>query len=172
MMIARPRQQQEKPEQAAARLLASCWDGTIPVDVEAVARRAGAEVVETPGLGFSGTVATDGRAPVIRINPDESTLRQRFTIAHELGHLFLGHLTREKPEYRDPARNYTMSNYDPKERDANRFAAALLMPADAVKAVILRMEGANIERLAEVFQVSKTAMSIRLKALGVLPSWA
>ena len=59
-----------------------------------------------------------------------------------------------------------------KERDANRFAAAVLMPGGAVKAVIMRMKEANIETLAKVFNVSEVAMSIRLKSLGVIPVWA
>jgi len=124
------------------------------------------------GLDVSGVVSIDGTAPIIRVNSDEPSLRQRFTIAHVLGHVSLGHLTMKSPEFRDPAHNYTMSNYDPKERDANRFAVALLMPEDAVKAVIMRMTEPDIKALAEVFKVSKVAMSIRLKSLGVIPVWA
>ena len=172
MSTAQPLPHRTTPEGRAAQMLASLWDGKLPVDVKAIAQRAGVQVEEAWGLDVSGVVSTDGTTPIIQINPAESLLRQRFTIAHELGHVSLGHLTRERPEFRDPTRNYTMSNYDPKERDANRFAAALLMPGGAVKAVIMRMEEADIEALAEVFQVSKTAMSIRLKSLGVIPAWA
>ena len=159
------------PEVRAAKMLVALWDGSLPVDVKAIARHAEVQVEVVRGLDVSGVVSIDGTAPIIRVNSDEPSLRQRFTIAHELGHVFLGHL-RGRPVFRDPAHNYTMSNYDPKERDANRFAVALLMPEDAVKAVIMRMTEPDIEALAEVFKVSKVAMSIRLKSLGVIPVWA
>lgn len=160
------------PEGRAAQMLAALWDGRLPVDVKAIARHAGVQVKEVQGLDVSGVLSIDGAAPTIQVNSDEPSLRQRFTIAHELGHFFLGHLTRGRSEFRDPKRNYTMSNDNHKERDANRFAAAVLMPGSAVKAVIMRMKEANIETLAEVFKVSEVAMSIRLKSLGVIPVWA
>ena len=128
-------------------------------------------VVDDPALDVNGVVAIEDGNPVIRVNPHESELRQRFTIAHELGHVMLRHLVPEKPEFRDPSKNYTLANFDPRERDANRFAATVLMPSEAVRAVIMQMDNADVDALAKEFGVSKTAMSIKLKSMGILPVW-
>ena len=159
-----------RPEQVARRVLKQYWDWQVPVDVEALANRCGVQVQYVPALGVSGIVKRMDEGALIRVDATEPEVRRRFTIAHELGHFLLGHLS-DQPEYRDPSRNYTLGNFDPKERDANRFAAELLMPAEAVRAVVLKMENAGVEEIAKAFGVSKVAMGIRLKSMGILPQW-
>ncbi len=162
----------QRPEALARRVLEAHWDGVLPVDIRGLAESCGARVIDDPLLDVSGVVAIEGGEPVIKVNTNESELRQRFTIAHELGHMMLRHLTKDKTEFRDPSKNYTMANFDRRERDANRFAAAILMPGEAVRAVILEMDDADVDSLASVFKVSKAAMSIKLKSMGILPEWA
>ncbi|HHB82212.1 MAG TPA: ImmA/IrrE family metallo-endopeptidase [Devosia sp.] len=59
-----------------------------------------------------------------------------------------------------------------RERDANRFAATILMPPEVVRS-ILNSEGiTNVDVLADRFGVSTAAMTIRLKTMGILPEWA
>ena len=103
--------------------------------------------------------------------------RQRFTIAHELGHWFL-----------HPGRPYTVDSTirvnrrddlsslatDREEIEANAFAASILMPEDLVQAAaqIVGSIGARtakeaIVRLANRFEVSEDAMSFRLHNLGL-----
>jgi len=159
------------PAAEAKAVLARYWNGRIPVDVESIARQLGADVQYGDLGGLSGEVALQDRVPVIKVNSNDSLTRQRFTIAHELGHLMLGHLADGK-KFRDPSKNYTLGNYDPKERDANYFAAALLMPDDAVRAYAAGMDSPTATTLANAFGVSNAAMGIKLKMLGIIPQWA
>ena len=160
------------PERAAGLVLARCWDLRVPVDVQSIAGCLRIDVAYEHGMEVSGEVSlqTGGR-PRILVNAGDSLVRQRFTIAHEIGHVVLGHLDTAHTVYRDTRQNYTLGNFDPRERDANYFAAELLMPADAVRVYAAEEKGATIHTLAERFQVSATAMEIRLKTLGILPPW-
>ncbi len=62
---------------------------------------------------------------------------------------------------------------DPKEIEANQFAACLLMPADLVKHAVTACGGSllvdsQVSELASTFDVSEQAMTIRLSTLGLL----
>lgn len=165
--------QKSSAELAAERLLLSDWDYKIPVDVAAIAKRRGVRVLADEELvkeGLSGKVCIEDGEAVIRYNPQDAEVRQRFTVAHELGHLVLGHV-RGSACHRDPSKNYNTQVFDANERDANVFAAHLLMPPPAVRIALGHVKGANLEKLARLFKVSKTAMEIRLKSMGLLPEW-
>lgn len=85
--------------------------------------------------------------------------RARFTIAHELGHFALGHcatLARVKDQ--------TIPAYMTSEWQANAFAAALLMPRQA----IYKHQLFSPDSLAQYFNVSLEAAKVRLKKLGFL----
>jgi Zn-dependent peptidase ImmA (M78 family) len=84
--------------------------------------------------------------------------QQRFTIAHELGHLFTG----------PTGATYRGGNqFDAhSEGKANAFAADVLMPSWLVKAACLKY-GKNPLLLSRVFGVSEQAMGIRLTVLGL-----
>jgi Zn-dependent peptidase ImmA (M78 family) len=69
--------------------------------------------------------------------------------------------------FRDTSSNFSSAVYDPRETAANKFAAALLMPAFAVKALV-KDGHTDLEDLAEMFVVSSVAMKYRLKNLGFL----
>lgn len=150
----------------ADALLGRYWDGKLPVDPRAIARKAGIQVVEDESLansGLSGSFEPAGSTPVIRYNPREARVRQRFTVAHELGHFALGH----GAAFRDPASNFS-TGAPPVEAAANRFAAALLMPAEVVEEAIRRHTNPTLEGLAALFGVSAVAMRYRLINLGWL----
>lgn len=121
----------------------------------------------------SGYFVINNGQPVISYDLTATPQRMRFTIAHELGHFILHSKTQAifvdktpKVFFRNSA---SASGEVLKEREANAFAAALLMPkllvieelkhveVDAVKAV---------NALAEAFKVSSQAMSFRLSNLG------
>ena len=146
---------------AARALLEEFWDKKLPIDPREVARKLGLEVVEAD-LGFlSGYLDKSKRT--IFVNSSELPVRQRFTIAHELGHYCL--------EHGSSNRNTSIPNWftkdDPsKERDANQFAADLLMPAIAVKALYDEMGIKDPRRLCELLGVSASALNIRLNNLG------
>lgn len=149
-------------------VLTAYWDGSVPVRPIALASQMDVKVFRRSGMSESGYVYLDDELrPRIVFNADEPPVRQRFTIAHELGHHALGHLTPGKREWRDPKENFFSTAYNPKEVAANRFAAELLMPEDAIRVAI--SEGTKtISGLARTFHVSEVAMKFRLKNLGML----
>jgi Zn-dependent peptidase ImmA (M78 family) len=103
-----------------------------------------------------------GDCKAIVINGPSSERRRRFTIAHEIGHFVL-HPECVAPE-RGGATNFASGPY---ERQADAFAAALLMPEHLVRQAALE-EGADPRRLADRFEVSVQSMTIRLQRLGLV----
>ena len=101
----------------------------------------------------------EGRAIEVRGGADER--RRRFTIAHEIGHFVLGH-EKVAPE-RGGETNMAGRRL---EREADLFAAELLMPEHLVRQAALE-DGADPHRLADRFEVSVQAMSVRLRRLGL-----
>lgn len=143
-----------------------------PIDPKAIASAMG---VRVQGMNpfdpafessVSGMYTNEGGQPTIYFNVLDSANRQRFTIAHELGHHVL-HNNHGK-RFRDTSAALQGGTYDPVEVQANRFAAELLMPDYAVHALIVDNGVASIERLAQSFGVSEKAMQIRLKNLGYI----
>jgi Zn-dependent peptidase ImmA (M78 family) len=97
----------------------------------------------------------------------EAQVRQRFTIAHEIGHYVLGHLNEQQRCFRDLPSNFMSDAMSEKERQANAFAAELLMPEQIVKYAIEKKNVTHVVALANVFNVSQAAMSYRLKNLRI-----
>ena len=95
--------------------------------------------------------------------------RKYFTIAHELGHFFLHqNLVKEKSLVIDgDFFIYREDNGIPQkmETEANQFATALLMPEKRVRLLWEALK--DVDRCAEFFKVSRTAMSIRLDTLDL-----
>lgn len=153
----------------ATDVLAAFWDGKLPVDVVAIAQKMGAHVFSSPSLGpLSGKVELVDGLPHIYCNSAESTVRQRFTIAHEIGHLALGHVSPEYAQHReDPASNFS-GVVSPIEREANAFAAQLLMPENVLEYAVNDERISDVARLARMFDVSQIAMKYRLQNMGLL----
>ena len=147
--------------------------------VEDLARQLGAKLSRDPFDGeTSGMLYRAGGDIVIGINGRQSKQRQRFTIAHELGHLLLH---RGRPMIIDKHvrinwRDETSSlATDQEEIQANWFAAELLMPRAAVQSeleqLVPQYGTRDVRKLVRVmatrFDVSEQAMSIRLSNLGI-----
>jgi predicted transcriptional regulator len=103
--------------------------------------------------------------------------RRRFTIAHEIGH-FRMHLPMQGVFLDRPQDVVELSSDDAtadndhlrREREANVFARALLMPEPLV-IEHAKNSGFNLSALAGRFGVSVPAMRLRLRVLGVLPKY-
>ena len=102
----------------------------------------------------------------IYYNPNHHENRIRFTIAHELAHYLLGHLNDTQKEYRDFTDSFKNTNYNPKEIEANKLAAKILMPEDKLDFLIYKKGITSIKELAKIMRVSEAAMMYRLKNLG------
>lgn len=149
----------------AQNLLDMYWDGKIPIDPDFFAEKLGLSIVQTD-LGLKSGYL-DAEKKEIHVNSGEIPTRKRFTIAHELGHYCLGHGS----SYRDTSSEAwyrTAPEEQKKEIDANLFAADLLMPAPAVKAVIDGMGIRDAKRIREMFDVSAKALYVRLLQLGYI----
>jgi Zn-dependent peptidase ImmA (M78 family) len=152
---------------------------TIPIDVEKVAQAIGAELKWDDFDGsLSGFAFQKHGSKYIGVNSLEGEQRQRFTIAHELGHLFLHKQNSVSYDtgmimLRD---GHSSDGTDIKEIEANRFAAELLMPEESIREDLaskgqIDLVGDSettkqlISNLADKYNVSPSAMSIRLTTL-------
>lgn len=167
-----------RAEDAAIDVLDRYKAGEPPIDVDAIALAEGIEIVRTAAQGNeSGFALRDGKRRIIGVNSGHSLLRQRFTVAHELGHLILhpGKPLIMDPSVRVNRRNETSSlGTDFEEIQANTFAAQLLMPRSIVARLAADLATAGhsheqlIKALAQSFSVSRDAMTYRLINLGIL----
>jgi Zn-dependent peptidase ImmA (M78 family) len=151
----------------AASLLNSHWDGNLPVNVTAIARSMGITVESDSLMDESGVIENTENGAVIRYSATEAIVRQRFTVAHEIGHYALGHLNVAGKKYRDTPANFS-SGAAPEERQANAFAAKLLMPEKVVKFAVNEKGFNTLKGLAKLFNVSEVAMKYRLVNMGLL----
>lgn len=127
-----------------------------PVDPFQLASELGLRVyLDQLGDNVSGMLRKTPEGPAeIFIDVDDTVARQRFTCAHELGHLHQNR-GRDIVAYVD----YRSDQVGERERYANAFAAELLMPEDAVR--FLLSQDASISEMAEIFDVSAAAMKHR-----------
>lgn len=153
-----------------------------PIDIDAIVRAKGILLIEKDfGSSMSGAALIEGDKRVISVNSNESRNRRRFTIGHELGHLFLhndqplniSYPNQPKAFLRDSSSS-TGLNW--REIEANYFAASVLMPRKLVAEELdIFWDSMNaawdedliIDMLAEKFDVSQKAMAIRLGSLGL-----
>lgn len=152
--------------ETARRILELYWDYKIPVDIEMIANRMGAEINYQPvlagGEDISGRFDIVNGQAICSVRDTDTPQRQRFTLAHELGHFALGH----GGGFRDNLASFKLNHYDQREVDANTFAAEVLMPERLVDFVIQEKHITDFQQLADLFDVSLPAMKYRLKNLG------
>lgn len=166
------------PETKALETLKVAGVTEAPVDVELVAKQLGCTVMfQTLKSDLSGLLINRPGKCLIGVNSHQSKTRQRFTIAHELGHFVLQHKGEMFVDGTVLRRDENSGRaIDPREIGANQFAAALLMPSDWVyqKLAENRKQSPDSSAeevtiaLAEQFEVSSQAMGIRLANLGCL----
>ncbi|WP_051199920.1 ImmA/IrrE family metallo-endopeptidase [Flavobacterium subsaxonicum] len=143
-------------------------------DIKKLSKKMGVTINEEDlGDDVSGFFVMVGGNPAITYKKGDNKNRYRFTIAHELGHFILH--SKDQPIFIDKKptmmfRNSASSTGEIlKEREANAFAAALLMPKkliiDEINNAPNHIEDA-ISYLSEQFGVSVQAMSFRLSNLG------
>ena len=137
-----------------------------PIPVLEIAERNGVNVVFADFEEYSETVSgfcafTKAR---LYVNADDRPERQNFTMAHELGHWILHRVYFvENPElYPVLPRFSEPDKADPLEKEANKFAACLLVP----KRLLLPVRTSPISALASVFGVSRTMMEFRAQNIA------
>lgn len=147
----------------AQSVLKHYWDNQIPIRPENMIKKISDLKLCYEDLpdNISGKVAYDFNIKkyVITVNENHHENRQRFTIAHELGHYALNHGSKEDVLYRD-------GSSDPDEIEANAFATEILMPSAIIKHLIFEQNITTVQELAHKLWVSEQAMLYRLKNLG------
>lgn len=111
----------------------------------------------------------------IILDKNKPQSRRRFSIAHEIGHLFLhmGFLIdadkwEQSSDFKDSV--YYRFGYSAEEKEANEFAAALLMPEKEFREIARQNETNNqvaINPIADYFDVSREAVLARGKGIGL-----
>ncbi len=165
----------------ARALLSKSGASLVPVDLDAVLKHLGIRLLlEGMSDDLSGLLVIKGGKRAIGVNRTHHRNRQRFTIAHEIGHLVLHHKTFEDPRNdlhwdRKWAYFRSTETAGPQEQEveANQFAAELLMPESPLRDTIKReridlSSDIDIARLAEILQVSEQALTIRLIVLKMV----
>jgi Zn-dependent peptidase ImmA (M78 family) len=139
---------------------------TLPLGVAEVAKKIGIHIEVLPLKNdLSGILYKDEKNNkwVIQVNSNHHPNRQRYTIAHELGHFclhkHLEHIFEDHIFFRG-------GESSPVEWQANDFASTILIPENKFRELV-RSGNREIEELAEIFQVSTLALRIRAKNLGM-----
>jgi Zn-dependent peptidase ImmA (M78 family) len=145
-----------------------------PVPVDEIVRALGAQLRYVPYEGeLSGMLYQEKNSPLIAINSLHHPNRQRFTIAHECGHMLLHgdqemFIDRGSIKYNRDAKSAEGTNN--KEIEANRFAAELLMPRKFLEKDLANMaldveDESTINELAKKYKVSLQALAWRINRL-------
>ena len=128
-----------------------------------IAARWGASVkVEPLEPGLSGFIhKPSGECPRIYINASEDPMRQRFTLAHEIGHLVERNVVAKDDDYSFVDRR--SDSYDLHEFFADEFAGELLMPAEDIARFY--SQGLPKYQIAKKLGVSVPALEKRIARL-------
>lgn len=167
------------PEVQARRLLQDSGCYRLPVSVDAVAAHLGAKVsYEDFEDDLSGVVIVKDGKRAIGVNKHHHPNRQRFTIAHEIGHLVLHYQNSRNDLHLDKKWSYfrAAGQSDKTEIEANRFAAELLMPATLLKDLVTSKNfdldsDIHTSELARSLAVSEQALAIRLVDLKLASAY-
>jgi len=170
----------------AYNLLEKLNIASLPIDLDYILQRLDIQkrefdIFDEETYDYSGCISIVNSKARIEISPLDPDTRQRFTIAHEIGHYLydfpenLNDVTKEDSRITDK-KFYRGNKSDPKEVRANRFASQLLMPKDMVVSSAKEILDEHDEmeadlftrKMAEIFNVSMQAVEIRLSQLGII----
>lgn len=124
---------------------------------------------------LSGAAIFNGNEMIVTVSSKEPESRKRFTIAHEIGHLLLHADQALNIDIKPVTLNRDLNSSTGeswREVEANYFAAALLMPKEDVTSYFQKWsdmdEDARLKKLAQRYEVSMQAISVRLNNLGFI----
>ncbi len=134
---------------------------SLPVKVSQIAKQADITLLKDSVANLlseneSGTTLMQNDKLYIIYADEQSPQRCRFTIAHELGHIFLGHLFRKDGN--------GFATTDDAEHSANVFARDLLSPA----CVLHELHATNAAAIANLCDISLEAATYRAKRMAEL----
>ena len=148
----------------------SAYNISVPIgNIDEIVEKLGG-TIQKEAFFSDGAVEKEGNGFKIIVSPFQDEKRERFTIAHELGHLFLhmGYRTNNELWEKQENNIYHRIGNSEKEYQANEFAAAFLMPATEYLAVLNKVAEGNMvdtSKIAEYFNVSIEAAANDFVAL-------
>ena len=132
----------------------------LPVNIVDICKRMGIRVkFISPSGGGDGYTTMFLGIPYIFVSKDCTPERQRFTIAHELGHILLGHVGRYELVNREPD-----PGDNPIEQAANVFASRLL----ALACVLWALDARTPEEIAALCRISRQSAAFRAERMKLL----
>ena len=132
----------------------------LPVNIVGLCKRMGIRVqFFTPTGDSDGYTAIFLGTPRIFVSQNCTPERQRFTIAHELGHILLGHVGEAGLVNREPD-----PGDNPIEQATNVFASRLLAPA----CVLWALDARTPEEIASLCRISYQAAAYRAERMELL----
>lgn len=111
------------------------------------------------GDNTDGIQVTHGESATIGYNQDQHRHRQRFTVAHEIGHFMMGHTNGNS--------TFDLDSKKPEEIEANQFAAELLIPLSLLNKE-LKSGNKDVGNIARVFDVSKESIWWKLRECNLI----
>lgn len=146
----------------ANEILQGYWDMKLPVDVEAICNKLSVKIFQTSSV-IDGRAYIDGNGVrSIAVNKDMPAERQRYCIAHELGHHALGHVQKKEDSF-----DY-YGHLPEYESAAHEFARQLVTPKFAIDIVLKETDVNTVLDLAHLFGVQESKMNFRLNELDII----
>lgn len=164
-----------EPEKAARELLEAQGIRKAPIPVDKIAKALGVQIRYSPlDEELSGMIYINDGIPIIGVNALHHPNRQRFTIAHELGHYMLHRSMLSNEVHVDKQFKILMrdskssTGTDVMEVEANKFAAELLLPEFLIEDILAHStfdidDPAPLDQLAKKFRVSKQMLEYRIR---------
>lgn len=153
----------------AVQVLTMVGVDTPPVDVHRIAEELGFEVISFDfPKSIAGVTFIEQGVKSIGVNAKDPPTRQRFSIAHELGHYLHGHEAFDDSKVHVEENRGLLNSHNRQEQEANEFAAELLMPLFLLRQDITGPD-LDVSELAQRYQVSEQAMWIQLFDQKLVP---
>lgn len=150
----------QRSRDAAWKILIDCGVDRLPVEITQICRKLGISVrLYEPTDGNDGVSMIYEGQPIILVNAKMPTARQRFTCAHELGHIILGHVGVYELRNREPS-----ATDNPIEQAANVFASRILAPA----CVLWGCGAFETEEISRLCNISRQAAGFRSERMKEL----
>lgn len=155
----------------ATKVLKKCFVSQPPVPIEDIIEDYAIQLrfIDLRDRSSQISGLYDNGTKTIYVNANEAPARQRFTIAHELGHALLHSYQLEKNPnlgifYRRPLGDEVFNSIE--ERQANCFAAHLLVPEAIIRELYPACKSPSV--LADIFNVSRQVIEFHLLNLGLI----
>ena len=159
-----------------ARLVRRRTGRKLPLDITSLVEKHGIKIVEREvERSVTGVLVIDSTPVTILVNRAFDAKEQRFSLAHLLGHFVLH--KKLSPMFVDFLRPTEHKRNDrvrqSLEREADEFAAELLMPEDIIRKYVIEKPcevgaGSVIHPIAARFGVSELTLALRLSQFGVI----